>query len=184
MRGSKYPYQQRNQLFHNEGASGFVDMSDAAGAPFQSKAVGRGAAFGDIDNDGDIDIVVTNNNGLVRLLLNESPARNGGVTLDLKGGTGHRYAVGARVCLLRRGRPQSSRRVRADGSYLGASDLRVHFGLSKDPLSVEGIIVEWPRPASGGRKAEIWRNIKFDTPTLTLREGSGEPWRQKERSIE
>ena len=74
LRGSPAPYAQRNQLFHNAGAGRLADVSAASGAPFDTALVSRGLATGDIDNDGDVDVVITANNGPVRILLNESSA--------------------------------------------------------------------------------------------------------------
>ncbi|MGH9834812.1 MAG: FG-GAP repeat domain-containing protein, partial [Blastocatellia bacterium] len=76
LRGQPYPFHQRNQLFHNEGGRSFREMTNSAGPALQLSEVSRAAAFGDIDNDGDIDILVTNNNGPVRLLLNQAAARS------------------------------------------------------------------------------------------------------------
>ena len=69
--GERYPLQQRNQLFRNTGRGAFVEVTDRAGDAFKVEEVSRGAAFGDVDNDGDTDVVVFNNNGRARLLLNE-----------------------------------------------------------------------------------------------------------------
>src|SRR5262249_544746 len=74
LRGSPYPFNQRYVLLHNEGAR-FREVSGEAGAPFQLSEVGRGVAFGDVDNDGGVDMVVANNNGPARLLLNETAPR-------------------------------------------------------------------------------------------------------------
>jgi hypothetical protein len=71
LRGEPYPFHQRNLLVHNEGAK-FREVSAEAGAPFTLCEVGRGAAFGDVNNDGRVDIVLSNNNGPLRLLLNET----------------------------------------------------------------------------------------------------------------
>ena len=95
--------------------------------------IARGAAFGDIDNDGDIDVVIGNNNGPARLLLNDvahDVAHNAGwLELRLEGnGKVNRDALGARVTLYREGAPNLVRRVHTDSSYCSASDRRVHFG--------------------------------------------------------
>jgi hypothetical protein len=77
--------------------------------------------------------------------------------------------LGARVGLLRQGRSALWRRVRTDGSYLSASDARVHFGLGPDP-TIQAVVVEW----TTGR-AELWEGVRADR-TIRLREGSGRPW--------
>ena len=141
----------------------------AAGPSFELSEVSRAAAFGDIDNDGDMDVVLTNNNGPARLLLNEVGNRHQGLFIRLEGVAGNRDGFGARVALLRAGRRPLWRRSHSDGSYLSASDPRVHFGLG-DSDAVESVGVVWP----SGRR-ELWRDIHFGK-TLRLREASGEPW--------
>ena len=164
LRGTPYPYRQRNLLLHNEGA-GFRETSGQAGPPFQLSEVGRGAAFGDIDNDGRIDIVVTNNNGPVQLLLNESTPRGHWLEVSLQGVKCNRDGTGARVAVLREGQRPLWRRAHTDGSYLSASDPRVHFGLGQRPA--DRVLVEWP----DGMK-ETWDHVREDS-LVTLREGTG-----------
>jgi hypothetical protein len=164
LRGTPYPFRQRNLLLHNEGAR-FRDTSGAAGPPFQLSEVGRGAAFADIDNDGRIDIVVANNNGPVRLLLNETAPRGHWLEVRLQGVKCNRDGIGARVAVLRAGQPPLWRRVHTDGSYLSASDVRVHFGLGESTAAQ--VLVEWP----DGFK-ETWDQVRGDS-FVTLREGTG-----------
>ncbi|MEZ5402953.1 MAG: CRTAC1 family protein [Bryobacteraceae bacterium] len=134
LRGKDWPFEQKNILLRNTGSK-FEDMTLRAGKAFAAEEVSRGAAFGDIDNDGDVDILVTNNKGPVRLLLNEVGSAKAWVTI---------VAVeGARVGLRRRGRPTLWREARTDASYLAASDPRVHFGLG-DGERVEAVEVIWP----------------------------------------
>ena len=92
----------------------------------------RGAAFGDIDNDGDLDILVSNNNGPVRLLLNEALANNHWLQVRLQGASDNRDGMGARLAVLRKDQPPLWRHAHTDGSYLSAHDGRVHFGLGSD----------------------------------------------------
>ena len=158
----------RNQLFRNTGQGRFEDKSSAAGPAFARADVGRGAAFGDIDNDGDIDIVVTNNGGAVSLLMNRASSANHWLAVQLSQGPGNRFAFGAMVGIERAGRPTLWRRVRTDGSYLSASDTRVHFGLGSS-ASVDAIVVRWP---DGG--VERWPRADADR-LVTLRRGSGTP---------
>ena len=140
-----------------------------AGPALEPVEVSRGAAFGDIDNDGDIDIVVANNNGPTRLLRNQTGGGHHWLTLKLVGMHVNRDAMGARVALLRKNQVPLWRRVHTDGSYLSASDPRVHFGLGVDP-ALEGVLVIWP----DGSK-EVWRDISANTFN-TLQQGAGESW--------
>jgi hypothetical protein len=133
---------------------------------FQVAEVSRGAGFGDIDNDGAIDIVVTNNNGPVRLLRNQAKARGHWLIVKLESPRTNRFAIGARVAVLRRGQDTLWRRVHTDSSYLSASDVRAHFGLGERP-EMEAVLVIWP----DGSK-ERFQNVKADR-IVTLRQGTG-----------
>jgi hypothetical protein len=121
-----------------------------------------------MDNDGDLDLLVTNNNGPARLLINQSSANNRWIQLKLIGEKDNRDGIGAKVIVLSKNSKPLLGRVHTDGSYLSASDLRLHFGLGKNP-KVEAVNVIWPN----GYK-EAWANLKIDTLT-TLRQGSGKP---------
>jgi hypothetical protein len=143
-RGQPEPFKERNLLIRNEGSQKFTEVTPAsAGRAFELLGVTRGAAFGDVDNDGDVDIVTTANNGPARLLLNT--ARNGGwLEVEVEGGPGvNRPAYGARVTLDRAGAPKLVRRVHTDSSYCSASDPRLHFGLGSN-TQVRAIEVRWP----------------------------------------
>ena len=165
-RGEPYPYRQRNLLLHNEG-SRFRETGAEAGPPFALSEVGRGAAFGDIDNNGTIDIVVANNNGPARLLLNSTTPRGHWLEVRLQGTKSNRYGIGTRVTVLRPGRPLLVKRAHTDGSYLSAGDIRVHFGLADSTQAA--VIAEWP----GGLR-EKWENVRVDSEVV-LREGTGVP---------
>jgi hypothetical protein len=133
------------------------------------EAVGRGVAIGDMDNDGDDDVIVSNNNGSLRLLLNRIGQRGHWVAVRLTGTRSNRDGIGARVALLRTGKPPLWRSAHRDGSYLSARDPRVRFGLGLND-DVDAVVVEWP---AGGR--EIWRNVSIDQES-TLVEGTGTPF--------
>jgi hypothetical protein len=162
--GKPYPFLQRNLLLHNEG-SRFRDVSAEAGRPFQLPEVGRGAAFGDIDNDGRVDVVVANNNGPARVLLNRVSPSGHWIEIRLEGVHCNREGIGARVAAVAGGNMPLWRRAHTDGSYLSASDVRVHFGLGANKEA--DVWVDWP----DGRK-EAWTGIRADS-ILTLRQGSG-----------
>ncbi|HIE91862.1 MAG TPA: CRTAC1 family protein [Acidobacteria bacterium] len=161
-----YPLHQTNQLFHNLGNGRFEDVSDRAGAAFESSEVSRGAAFGDIDNDGDMDVVVTNNNGPVRLLLNGTGNQNHWVGLRMVGASTARDMLGTRVAVVTADRAPMWRRVRSDGSYASANDPRVLVGLGATE-AVTAIRAVW---ADG--RAEEWSDVTVDAWT-TLRQGTG-----------
>jgi hypothetical protein len=165
-KGDPYPLGQPNQLFHNTGKGSFVEIVEPAGAGFQLLEVSRGAAFGDIDNDGDTDVLVTNNNGPARLFLNQVGNRNHWLGLRLVGEKGNRDMLGAQVEIVVTKNNVLWRRARTDGSYLSASDPRVLVGLGSSS-HVEAVRVHWP----DGRLTEMkdppvdqYTTWKEDTP--------------------
>jgi hypothetical protein len=166
LRGEPFPFRQRNQLFRNLTDGRFRDVTRAAGPALEPLAVGRGAAFGDIDNDGDVDVLATNNGGPVRLLRNETSPRFRSLQFRLVGATDNRQGLGARVGVRWSGGRTLWRQAHTDGSYLSASDPRVHFGVGES----EGpawVLVEWP---SGAR--ESWP-ITATHNITTLKQGTG-----------
>lgn len=165
-RGDPYPLGQTNQLYHNTGGSGFKEVTNRAGDVFKLVEVSRGSAFGDVDNDGDTDILVFNNNGPARLLLNHIGNQQPWLGLRLIGHTINRDMLGARVAVHRVGAPTLWRRVGTDGSYCSANDPRVLLGVGADER-VTAVQVYWP----DGRR-EQWLNLPLGQYT-TLRQGTG-----------
>ncbi|MEW5977465.1 MAG: CRTAC1 family protein [Acidobacteriota bacterium] len=133
-------FKQRKLLYINANGR-FQECSQAAGGSFDLVDVGRGAAFGDIDNDGDIDILVTNNAGRVNLLRNEGHNQNW-IALKLVGKESNRDAVGALIRVKMGERIQTATAGRS-GSYLSAHDPRVHFGLGATEV-IDAIEITWP----------------------------------------
>ncbi|MEZ5352633.1 MAG: CRTAC1 family protein [Bryobacteraceae bacterium] len=140
-RGRPWPFLQGNNLLRNGAGKGFTDAAAAGGGAIALEEASRGAAFGDVDNDGDVDILISNSNGPVRLLLNQAGRGNSWLSLTLAGQPWSRAKV------IRKGAPPLWRRSRTDASYLSASDPRVHFGLGAS-TEIEAVEVEW----SGGRR--------------------------------
>jgi hypothetical protein len=142
-------YAEPPHLFHNRGGRKFADVAPQAGSDFAAPKVGRGAAFGDFDLDGDLDVLITTNGGQARLYRNDLAKTNRSIRLTLRGTTANRDGVGARV------------RVRVDGtwltrvaktgsSYLSQSELPLTFGFG-DRSAADEAVVEWP----GGAQEKI-----------------------------
>jgi hypothetical protein len=165
-KGSRYPYAEPNLLLHNNGNGRFEDVSSNAGSAFSSFQVGRGAAFGDIDNDGGIDVVVVNNSGPARLLMNNVGRRKPWIGLRMVGDKYRRDMLGTRVAVFRRGASPLWRRVHTDGSYCSSSDPRIVFGLGDAP-EITKVQAHW---VSG--RVEEWTGLPLGKYT-TLREGTG-----------
>ena len=154
-----FPMHQKKLLLRNAGGGRLEDVTARAGAAFALSEVGRGVAVGDVDNDGDLDLLIGNNNGRTRLLINQVPPR--------KHWLGLKVAVGTRVEVIREKGGSVFRRSRADGSYASANDPRVLVGLGDDagPVSVR---VRWPN----GR-TEMFADVMVDR-YFTLSEGKGQ----------
>ena len=161
-----FPMQQPNLLLRNLSGQTFDDVTGRAGAVFELSEVSRGAAFGDIDNDGDTDVVIANAEGPVRLLVNDIGTRHHWIGLRLVGGRPARDMLGARVAVLRSDGSTLWRRARADGSYASANDPRVLVGLGEQAKAPD-VRVMWP---SG--RVEEWRDVPIDQYTW-LTEGEG-----------
>ncbi len=164
-----FPLDQRNQVFRNLAGTRFEDVTGRAGAPFARSAVSRGAAFGDVDNDGDTDVLVANAAGRVELLINQMGHRRAWIGLRLVGGVAPRDRVGARVAVVGSDGITRRRRARADGSYASANDPRVLVGLGSEAAEALAVQVAWP----DGR-TEVWSAVPVGRYS-TLVQGEGQP---------
>ena len=135
-------------LYRNNGTGSFEDVSARAGPGLVELHASRGAAFGDIDNDGSIEIVVNNQNERPALLKQSAAGLNHWIALKLTGSKSNRGAIGARVRLTVSGHSEIDE-VRSGGSYLSQNDLRLHFGLGPSK-EAERIEIAWP---SGARQS-------------------------------
>ena len=134
-------YRQRKQVFRNLGNKRFQEITDQVGGGVLLERSSRGAAFGDYDNDGDIDVLVVNLDDRPTLLRNDTAAANHWVTLQLAGAKSNRDAIGARVRLTAGDRTQSTE-IRSGGSYLSNNDRRAHFGLGAATRA--RVQIQWP----------------------------------------
>jgi hypothetical protein len=140
-------YAEPPHLFHNLGGGRLVDVAGDVGAEFAAPKVGRGAAYGDIDLDGDLDVLMTTNGGPAYLYRNELQEPHQSVRIALRGTTSNRDALGARV-RVRSLAGQIERVVRTGSSYLSQSELPVVIGTGRRP-ALESVEIEWPGGARG-----------------------------------
>ncbi len=169
--GDRFPYRERKLLLRNPGQREGLRGRHGFGRPGPAALeVSRAAVFGDVNNDGGVDILVTNNNGPARLLLNTVPNRGHWILVHLEGVRTNRSGYGSVVELVRKDGTSVKRYARGDGSYLAANDPRIHFGLGKTP-DVDRIQVHW---LAG--KCEAWPQTAVDR-IVNLREGTGQPCR-------
>jgi hypothetical protein len=156
---------QRKLLLRNDGKGRFVDVAGSAGAGFALERVGRTLVAGDIDNDGDLDMLVTNNGQAANLLRNEGGSLRGAVLVKLVGRESNRDGIGSRVRVTVAGRSQV-RDIKAGSSYLGQGDLRAHFGVGS-AREIDRVEVRWP----SGRR-DSFDHIEAGG-ILTITEGRG-----------
>lgn len=136
------PYKEPLQLFRNEEGRSFQEIGDQAGlnaGPDQSR---RGTAFGDVNNDGNLDLLVFNVAGPPSLFVNETKNHNHRIVVRLNGVKSNKMAIGARVTVSTADMTQVDE-VRGGGSYLSSNDPRLHFGLGKN-TSIKNLEVRWP----------------------------------------
>jgi hypothetical protein len=148
-------YQERKIVLRNNGGGSFQDVSEQAGPAILLAEASRGAAFGDLNNDGKIDVVVENIDGKPMILRNTSPDKNHWLTLRLAGRHSNRLAIGAKV-KVSAGAMLQVGEVRSGGSYLSQNDLRLHFGLGSAPKA-ERVEVRWPSGST-----DVYRDISAD----------------------
>jgi hypothetical protein len=158
-------YKQRKVVYRNLRNGRFQDVTDGLGPPVTTAKAGRGAAFADLDNDGDLDIVVNNVHDTPDLFTLDSPADAHWLILKLVGTRSNRSAIGARVRLLTAAGRQVQE-VRGGGSYYSQNDQRIHFGLGES-TRIERLEIRWPNGLE-----EMWTDVGIDR-IVTLKEGSG-----------
>jgi len=160
-----YQHAQQKQIFINQGNGIFLDKSESIGGDLLEPMVGRGAAFGDIDNDGDIDIAISNNNGKANLLLNEGKPKGHWIGFKLEGKTCNREAIGSKLKITTDSGFQVAW-VNPAASYLSSNDLRVLFGLGSDEM-VTSLEVQWP-----GFGKDLFENLTSNSYYRIVQGGS------------
>jgi hypothetical protein len=166
----QYPDKSPRILFRNMGDGTFEELREAAGPGVMAAHSSRGCAFGDFDNDGDLDILIVNLNEPPSLLRNDLRGQNHWLKLKLLGTTSNRSAIGARVLMHYGGKVQAQS-VMSQSSYYSASDLRLHFGLGAS--KVADIDIYWPNGAQ-----EHFKAVAADQ-LVTIAEGKGIVSRQE-----
>jgi hypothetical protein len=160
-------YRQRKVVYRNRGDGKFDDVTERLGSPVTIPKAGRGAAFADFDNDGDVDVLVNNVHDTPDLYRLDVQQPRSWLTVRLIGTKSNRSAIGARVRSTAGGLTQVQE-VRGGGSYYSQNDLRLHFGLGS-ASRVEALDVRWPSGLE-----EAWSNVDVNR-LVTLKEGTGRP---------
>ncbi len=162
-------YAERPLMFRNLGHGRFADVSNDLGPAFRQPMVGRGAAYADIDLDGDLDLALTTSNGPARLLRNDGGNQNDMLRVKLIGTRSNRDGIGARVLLTTSTGQRMEEMVKSGSSYLSQSELPLTFGLGKpDPEKRIKLEIRWP----SGQKDAI-SDVRPDQ-FITIKEGAGE----------
>ena len=167
-------YEQPRILYQNRGKGRLVDVSRQAGPGIMAAHVGRGCAFGDLDNDGDLEIVVNNQDGRPSLLRNDGGNRNNSLSIRCVGTKSNRSGIGARVTVTAGGRKQIDE-VMSGSSYYSQNDLRLHFGLG-GAATADVVEIRWP---SGGQEKS---RTSPPISSLPSGEGSGIIGRQQRKN--
>ena len=161
----EFQHAQTNQVFVNQGDGTYLDKTNVIGGDLLKTAVSRGVAFGDMDNDGDIDFIVSNNNDKAELLLNEGAPKNNWIGFELEGRSCNRQAIGSKIIITTDSGNQIAY-VNPAGSYLTSNDKRVLFGIDQDKLIIN-LEIEWP-----GSDKETFSNL---APNFYYKIIQGEP---------
>jgi enediyne biosynthesis protein E4 len=138
----KIQYKEPPLVFHNAGGGRFVNVSNSLGPDITRPIVGRGAAFGDLDGDGDLDLVVSTNNGPGYVFLNEGGNKNHWIAIKTIGTKSSRDGLGA-IVTVRSAAGKQTQMVRSGSSYCSQSSMQLTFGLGKD-TAIDEIEVHWP----------------------------------------
>ena len=149
---NQYSHRQHDQIYMNESGT-FTDQTKLIGLDLQDKFVTRGVAKADIDNDGDIDLIISNNNDEASLLISEGVPQNNWIGFYLQGVEANRQAIGSRIKIHTNSWSQVSH-VNPSGSYLSSNDQRIIFGLGKEE-KVKMVEIVW----AGGIEKEIFNNL-------------------------
>ncbi len=161
----RFPARSPRILFRNRGNGSFIEMGAEAGPGIAAAHCSRGAAFGDFDNDGDMDVLIMNVNEPPTLLRNDAPAGNHWIKVRLEGVKSNRSAIGARI-VVRYGGKTQAQEVLSGSSFLSSSDPRLHFGLGK--ATSADIDVRWPSGLNERLHGVAPNQL------VTLREGQGQ----------
>jgi enediyne biosynthesis protein E4 len=163
--GGGATYAQRIFLFHNERNETFSEVAADCGDTLMARRVSRGAAFGDMDNDGDIDVVINNLDGAPVVLRNDGGNKNNWITVKTVGSKKNRDALGAQVKVTAEDLVQV-KEVYSGGSYISQNDTRLHFGLGRKSR-IDSIEVRWP-----AGKTEVVRDLPANQ-FVVIQEGKG-----------
>jgi hypothetical protein len=162
---SKFPARSQPIVFRNLGNGKFAQLGQEAGLALAARHCSRGCAFGDFDNDGDLDILVMNQNEPPSLIRNDAPTGNHWLKVRLEGTKSNRSGIGARV-LVRYGGKVQAQEVMSQSSYCSVNDPRLHFGLG--PATSADVEVRWP-----SELVESFKSVAANQ-LVTLREGVGQ----------